>query len=296
MLRQLSRGLAHAINGRARASDAQLREAVAGKVVLVTGASYGIGESSARRLARCGATVLLLARSASRLAELVEEIRAEGGEAHAYPCDLTDTGSIGELVERILAEHERVDVLINNAGKSIRRSIELSENRFSDFQRTIDLNYLGPVRLTLALLPTMREHGDGHIVNVSTWAMRMPPTARWSAYNSSKAAFDIWFRTFGQEVHAAGISTTTVYMGLVHTRMSAPSAELRRVPGLTPEEASGLLADAVVHRDLKIEPPFMAPIAIAGYALRTPVELLGARLYPFGKDTEASIAAAKTDR
>ncbi|WP_231644819.1 SDR family NAD(P)-dependent oxidoreductase [Sciscionella sediminilitoris] len=291
--RLLWRTCAHALNGKPGTNEHQLRKAVSGKTVLITGASYGIGEATARLLAGAGATVLLIARSAKRLDEVTAAIRADGGDAHAYPADLTDTDSVDGLVDRILEAHGQVDVLVNNAGKSIRRSIELSENRFSDFQRTIDINYLGPVKLTLALLPSMRARGAGHVVNVSTWGMRMSPGARWAAYSASKAAFDTWFRTFGKEVRSAGITTTSVYMGLVHTRMSAPTAALRSVPGLSPQEAAGILADAIVTRKLKIEPPFMAPIAIGLYTLRTPVELLSAALYRFGSDSEASIAAVR---
>ena len=115
----------------------------------------------------------------------------------------------------VLDEHGRVDVVVSNAGKSIRRSIELSYERFHDFQRTININYLGPVRLVLALLPSMRERGEGHIVNVSTMGVRIPPTPRWAAYLSSKAAFDVWLRCLAPEMRRDGVD---LHLGLPGTR------------------------------------------------------------------------------
>lgn len=289
--RKVERELVGAVCGRGRASDNELRAAVSRKTVLITGASFGIGEATARRIAGCGGTVLLVARSAERLDRVRAEIEQAGGGAYAYPADLTDPAAVDALVTRLRAEHTHLDVLINNAGKSIRRSVELSQQRFSDFERTININYLGPVKLTLALLPWMREAGGAHVVNVSTWGMRMTPAPRWSAYSASKAAFDAWFRTFGQEVRASGITTSTAYMGLVHTRMSAPTGSLRNKPGLQPDEAAALLVDAIVHRKLKVEAPLMPPVAIAAAVLRTPFELIGAALYPYGDDTASAKAA-----
>ncbi len=123
----------------------------------------------------------------------------------------------------MLAEHGQVDVLVSNAGKSIRRSIADSYQRFHDIERTNSVNYLGPAKLVLELLPSMRERGSGHIVNVSTAGVRTPPMARWSAYLASKSAFDMWLRCVSQEVRDDGVTTSTIYMGLVHTRMSSPT-------------------------------------------------------------------------
>ena len=180
--------------GRRRVSDERLTGAVDGRVVLVTGASYGIGEATARRLGRAGATVLLVARTAERLEEVAGEIRAAGGNADVYVVNLADPDAVEGLVRTVLEEHGRVDVLVSNAGRSIRRSIADSYQRFHDIERTNAINYLGPAKLVLELLPSMRDRGSGHIVNVSTAGVRTPPMARWSAYLASKSAFDVWLR------------------------------------------------------------------------------------------------------
>ena len=237
------------VNPSGRPSDADLRAAVAGKVVLVTGASHGIGRASATKLAGAGATVLAVARSADELQALATETGA-----HAYPADLSDLDAVERLAERLQADHGPVDVVVNNAGRSIRRSIEESYDRFHDFQRLIDVNYLGPVRLLLGLLPAMRAQGSGHIVNVSTIGVVVPPAPRWSAYQASKAAFDVWLRSVAAETRSDGVTATSIYMALVHTRMSAPTYSSRRVPGLRPEQAADLVAQAIVERPPAITP------------------------------------------
>ena len=252
----------------------RLRAAVAGKVVLVTGASHGIGRHTAIRLAQADATVLLLARSADVLDELAERLREDGGKAFAYPADLTDLDAVEQLAARILADHGPPDVVVNNAGKSIRRAIDQSYERFHDFTRTTDINYLGPVRLLLALLPAMRARRSGHIVNVSTVGVLLPPTPRWSAYQASKAAFDVWLRAVAAESHADGVRATSVYMTLVHTRMSAPTDDFKLVPGLTPDEAAGLVCHAVVDRPPAIAPWWASTAAVLDAVVRPTSEAI----------------------
>ncbi|WP_245547127.1 SDR family NAD(P)-dependent oxidoreductase [Nocardia brevicatena] len=236
-----------------RPTEESLRGAVAGKVVLVTGASHGIGKASARKLAAAGAVVPLVARSRPELEQLAADIAADGGTAHAYATDLTDMDAVDLLGRTLLAEYGHIDVVINNAGKSIRRPIAESYDRFHDFTRTIDINYLGPVRLLLTLLPHMRARRQGHIVNVSTWGVLMPPSPRWSAYFASKAAFDVWLRSVAAEIAGDDVTTTSVYMPLVHTRMSAPT-DFSRIPGLTIDEASDLISHAVTAKPRDIAP------------------------------------------
>ncbi|RZT17025.1 short-subunit dehydrogenase [Kribbella sp. VKM Ac-2569] len=261
-------------NGRTGISDERLAAAVRGKVVLVTGSSYGIGEATARRLAAAGATVLLVARTADQLQLVADDIRSRGGTAYVYPANLADPAAIEELVRTVLAEHERVDVLVNNAGKSIRRSIADTYQGFHDIERTNAVNYLGPAKLVLELLPSMRERGSGHIVNVSTAGVRTPPMARWSAYLASKSAFDVWLRCVAQEVRGDGVTTSTVYMGLVHTRMSEPTPLLNKMPGLTPEQAADQVCTAVAERPHNITPPFVRPADALGNLLRVPTDRL----------------------
>jgi NAD(P)-dependent dehydrogenase (short-subunit alcohol dehydrogenase family) len=251
-------------NGRARISDERLTAAVRDKVILVTGSSYGIGEATARRLAAAGATVLLVARTEDQLRLVAEDIRSDGGTAFVYPANLADPAAVEELARTVLAEHGRVDVLVSNAGKSIRRSIADTYQRFHDIERTNAINYLGPAKLVLELLPSMRERGSGHLVNVSTAGVRTPPMARWSAYLASKSAFDVWLRCVAQEVRGDGVTTSTVYMGLVHTRMSEP----------TPEQAADQVCTAVAERPHNITPPFVRPADAVGNLLRVPTDRL----------------------
>lgn len=261
-------------NGRSRIPDDRLAAAVRDRIVLVTGSSYGIGEATARRLARAGATVLLVARTADQLSAVAAEICAEGGKAFAYPTNLAEPAAVEALVRTILEEHGRVDVLVNNAGKSIRRSVADSYQRFHDIERTNAVNYLGPAKLVLELLPSMRAQRSGHIVNVSTAGVRTPPMARWSAYLASKSAFDVWLRCVAQEIRGDGVTTSTVYMGLVHTRMSEPTPLLNKMPGLSPEQAADQVCTAIAERPHNITPPMVRPADVLGNLLRVPTDRL----------------------
>jgi len=255
-------------------SPARLRTAVGGKKVLITGASFGIGEATARLFASAGAVVLLVARSRDQLELVAESIRAQGGSAEVHPTDLTDTDAVAALAKQLLDDHGSIDIVVNNAGKSIRRSVALSYDRFHDFERTIGVNYLGPVRLLLALLPEMRRRGSGQLINVSTFGVRVPPGPRWGAYQASKAAFDAWFRSMGVEVRSDGVATSTIYLPLVYTRMSAPTPSLRGLPGLSPEQAAGLIARAVVRKSRTVAPWWLLPAEVLGILGRRPLEWL----------------------
>jgi NAD(P)-dependent dehydrogenase (short-subunit alcohol dehydrogenase family) len=276
------------VNPRGSVSQRALERAVGGKSVLVTGASHGIGEATARKLGQAGATTLLVARSEERLDDLQAWIAERGGTAYAYATDLADPEQVEALCEEVLERHGHVDVLVNNAGKSIRRSLELSYERFHDFERTIDINYLGPVRLLLGLVPAMRARGEGHIVNVSTIGARIPPGPRWGAYQASKSAFDVFLRSAALEARSDGVIVTSIYMALVRTRMSAPTPIFRYIPALTPEQAADVVCKAIVDRPREIT-PWWASLAELGFALtRTPWEL-GARLvYRLTEDTPSA--------
>lgn len=250
----------------------RLRDAVASATVLVTGASFGIGEATARKLAAAGATVLLAARSGDKLDDIAQSIGDRGGQAVSYPADLSDEDTVSALTERLLNEHGAPDIVVSNAGKSIRRSLHLQYERPHDFDRTIGINYLGPIRLLLGLLPAMRERGAGHIVNVSSVGVRVPPGPRWGAYQASKGAFDMWLRSVAPELHADGVDVTTIYMGLIHTRMSAPTPSLRNLPGLTPDEAADIVAKAIIERPRTIAPWWLWPAEVTTVLLREPLE------------------------
>jgi NAD(P)-dependent dehydrogenase (short-subunit alcohol dehydrogenase family) len=250
----------------------KLRRAVSGKTVLVTGASYGVGEATARALAAAGATVLAVARSEDRLDDLVASITTGGGRAVSYPTDLTDESAVNALAERIGDEHGALDIVVSNAGKSLRRSLHHQYDRPHDFQRTIDINYLGPIRLLLGVLPAMREHGGGHVISVSSIGVRVPPGPQWGAYQASKGAFDIWLRSVAPELHADGVDVTSIYLALVRTRMTEPTPVLRKLPGLSADEAADVVAKAIIERPRTIEPWWAWPAEVTSVALAGPVD------------------------
>jgi len=224
--------------------DRSFEGAVNGKTVLITGASSGIGKAAALKIARAGGIPLLVARSADKLEETRQEIEDNGGTAHAYAADISDTASVEALVERVLADHPAVDVLINNAGRSIRRSVALSYDRFHDYERTIQLNYLGTIKLIMGLLPHMRDRKSGLIVNVSSIGVQTNPP-RFSAYVASKAALDAWTRVVGSESVGDNVHFTTIHMPLVRTPMIAPTKMYDSFPTISPEEAAELICEAI---------------------------------------------------
>jgi NAD(P)-dependent dehydrogenase (short-subunit alcohol dehydrogenase family) len=224
---------------------------LAGRTVLVTGASSGVGEAAALAIAERGAVVLLAARRTDELERVRARIADAGGVAHAYVCDLTDAGSVDALVARLLAEHGAVDMLVNNAGRSIRRSLEYSYDRMHDFERTMAVNYFGPVRLTLGLLPAMRAQRFGHVVNVVTWGVQIK-APRFAAYIASKTALDTFARIAGREAYGDNVTFTNVRLSLVRTGMIAATDAYDRSPAKTPEQAAALVVRALEDRPLTI--------------------------------------------
>ena len=240
--------------GRRLQGNASLEKEVSGKVVLVTGASSGIGKSAAMKIADAGGIVLLVARTPEKLEETRDQIADGGGIAHIHRCDLSDVDDIDRMAAEVLAQHGNVDVLINNAGRSIRRSIALSYDRFHDFERTMQLNYFGPVRLILRLLPTMRQRRAGQIINVSSIGVQtnMP---RFSAYVASKSALDAFSRCIASEIIDDKVKITTIHMPLVRTPMIAPTKMYDRFPTITPDEAADMLCDAIIYKPKRIATP-----------------------------------------
>jgi NAD(P)-dependent dehydrogenase (short-subunit alcohol dehydrogenase family) len=232
-----------------------LAAAVAGKRILVTGASAGIGRTVAERLATAGAEVLVVARRKDLLGELVAGITERGGRAEAHPCDLSDLDRVDALAAEVLARHDHVDVLINNAARSIRRSLARSEDRLHDFDRVMRLNYFAAVHLTMPLVTRMRERGDGHVVNVSTLAVQFGPEPRFTAYLASKAALDAFARSAAPETLGDHVRWTTVHLPLVRTDMIAPSRALRSAPALSVGSAADMVTDAVIRRPTRVDHP-----------------------------------------
>ena len=213
-----------------------------GRRIVITGGSSGIGRATALKVAAEGGIPLLVARRRSELEEVRDEIIAAGGYASVYPADLTEDESVRKAIDAMLAEHGRVDMLVNNAGRSIRRSVKLSYDRFHDYERAMSINYFGAVRLILGLLPHFSERRFGHIVNVSSIGVQgIAP--RFSAYVASKAALDYFSKIVATETHGEGITFTTVHMPLVRTPMIRPTKIYDAFPAKSPEQA----ADMVVH-------------------------------------------------
>jgi short-subunit dehydrogenase len=240
--------------GRRLQGSVSLEAAVRGKYVMVTGASSGIGRSAALKIADAGGIVLLVARTAEKLEATREQIEAGGGRAYVHACDLSDADDIDRMADEVLAQHGHVDVLVNNAGRSIRRSIALSYDRFHDFERTMQLNYFGAVKLILKLLPVMRERKAGHIVNVSSIGVQTN-TPRFSAYVASKAALDAFSRCIASEIVDDGVNITTINMPLVRTPMIAPTKMYDRFPTITPEKAAEMICEAIIHKPKRIATP-----------------------------------------
>jgi NAD(P)-dependent dehydrogenase (short-subunit alcohol dehydrogenase family) len=224
--------------------DRSFEGAVNGRTVLITGASTGIGRAAALKIAAAGGIPLLVARTREKLEEVRDEIVARGGTAYVYPCDLADLDAIDTTVAEILSEHAAVDMLVNNAGRSIRRSVALSYDRFHDYQRTMQLNYFGAIKMIMALLPHMKERRFGHVVNVSSIGAQTNPP-RFSAYVASKAALDAWTRVVSSEVIGDNITFTTIHMPLVKTAMIAPTKMYDAFPTITPDEAGDLVCEAI---------------------------------------------------
>lgn len=231
--------------------DRSLRGHVRGKVVVVTGASSGIGHAVAVMMARAGAKVILVARGAEKLAESLDEIKTMGGKAWTYPCDITDLEACDKLIDQIQEDHGEIDVLVNNAGRSIRRSIALSHDRFHDFERTMQLNYFGCLRLIMRTLPGMSARRKGQVINISSIGV-LTNSPRFSAYIASKAALDAFSRCASAEYSGTGITFTTINMPLVRTPMIAPTRMYDNVPTITPDEAAGFVKQAVIYKPQRI--------------------------------------------
>ena len=231
--------------------DRSLGGAVRNKVVLITGASAGIGKAAALKIAEAGAKTLIIARTEEKLLETRQQIEAKGGSAFIYTADVADLASCDALVQRVIAEHGGVDILINNAGRSIRRAIENSLDRFHDYERTMQLNYFGALRLIMGFIPGMLKQKRGHVINISSIGV-LSNAPRFSAYVSSKAALDAFARCAVAEFSDSGIEFTTINMPLVRTEMIAPTKIYEHVPTLSPEEAADLIVQAIIYKPERI--------------------------------------------
>jgi NAD(P)-dependent dehydrogenase (short-subunit alcohol dehydrogenase family) len=225
-----------------------------GKHVIITGASSGIGRASAIAVAERGGCVFALARNAEALDDLVTEIRAAGGQAHAFTCDVTDSTSVEHTVKDILGRFGHVDYLVNNAGRSIRRSVMNSTERLHDYERVMAVNYFGAVRMVLALLPHWRERRFGHVVNVSSAGVQAR-NPKYSSYLPTKAALDAFSDVVSTETLSDHITFTNIHMPLVSTPMIVPSRRLNPVPPISPEHAAAMVVRGLVDKPARIDTP-----------------------------------------
>lgn len=228
-----------------------MTDRLAGRTVVLTGGSSGIGAAAAGRLARSGATVCLLARRKDELERVRSDIERAGGVCHTYPVDLTDPAQADEVVARLLADHRTIDVLVNNAARSIRRPVADSTDRMHDYERTMAINYFGAVRLTLGLVPRFLEQGHGHVVVSSTMSTQIP-IPLFSAYLASKSALESFATSLSAELGSDGVSTTVVHFPMVRTPMSGGTDIYRAMPMLSADRAAGWLVRAVVDRPARV--------------------------------------------
>jgi NAD(P)-dependent dehydrogenase (short-subunit alcohol dehydrogenase family) len=231
--------------------DKHIVDALKGKTVVITGASSGIGLVTAVQVAKAGAVPILVARGKDKLEATKALIESQGGTAYAYGCDLSDLQAIDALTEQLSGDFEHIDFVVNNAGRSIRRSLKLSEDRFHDFERTMQLNYFGAIRLVMGILPKMRAQKSGHIVNISSIGVLTNPP-RFSAYVASKAALDAWSNVVSSELVGDGVSFTSIHMPLVRTPMIAPTKMYDRFPTISPGQAASKVISALVDQPHEI--------------------------------------------
>ena len=251
---------------------------LAGKVIVITGASSGIGEAAAKQLAAQGAAICLVARRQEELERVRKSIADAGGIAHCYSADLADNASTDALIHRLMNEQPRIDVLINNAGRSIRRLLRDSFGRMHDFERTIQLNYLAVVRLSLGLLPKMLTQGEGQIVNVSSVAVLMT-TPRFAAYIASKSALDAFTRSLRIELADSGVIATSINYPLVKTAMTEPTAIYKYLPQMDVEEAAGWIVEAVHGHTARRAPLWSLALQLATIAVPEPALKYLGRFY-----------------
>jgi short-subunit dehydrogenase len=252
----------------------KLRRKLAGKTVLITGASYGIGECLAAMLADPNVYLLLVARSHEKLIEVQKNVEAQGGRADIFPCDLTNVDEVSVLLETLHALPDGIDLFVSNAGKSIRRSIFDSLDRLHDFNRTMNLNYFAPVQLILSLIPILVSK-QGQIINISAVNVLLIPAPKWAAYQASKTAFDQWFRSVGAELNLRGVMTTSIYLPLVRTRMIAPTKAYDNMPAMQPEDVATLICQAIINPHQRTYAPWWLIFGqLASVLFRRPLEAM----------------------
>jgi NAD(P)-dependent dehydrogenase (short-subunit alcohol dehydrogenase family) len=267
--------------------DRTLEGQVRDRLVLITGASSGIGLATAQRLADAGARVVLTARSLDKLEEARAEIEASGGQAFCYVSDISDLESCDALIAQVEQELGPVDILVNNAGRSIRRSVELAYDRFHDFERTMQLNYFGALRLILRVLPGMTAMQRGHIINISSLGVLSNPP-RFSAYVASKSALEAFSRCAASEFSDKNIHFTNINMPLVKTPMIAPTKIYQYAPALEVDEAVDLVVDAIINKPKRVATGMGVFMSIANAAFPKLLEIFNNATFRMFPDSDAA--------
>ena len=263
-----------------------------GKVALITGAGgmKGIGRATALKLAEAGAEVLIVARDTEKLAQVRDEIETRGGRVHTYSCDISEAQACDAFIAQLLAEHGHVDVLINNAGRSIRRGIEHTYNRFHDYERLMRINYFAAVRVTLGLLPAMVKRGAGHVINISSIGV-LSNAARFSAYNASKAALEAFSRCAGGEYSERGVRFTVINMPLVRTPMVAPTKIYEQFPLISAEQAADLVCEALIHQPQRLATRLGIFAQLVGLFAPRIGEIIMSESYKMFPDSDAAVGS-----
>lgn len=249
----------------------KLKHAVAHKTILITGASFGIGEQTAYQLAQAHATLILVARTYEKLHQVKMHAEKLGGSVEIIAADLTNETEIHALIERLKNHDSGIDIFISNAGKSIRRSVFDSLDRFHDYTRTMALNYFAPIQLALALIPQLKKN-KGQLINISAANVLLLPPQNWSAYQSSKVAFDQWLRCASPELQAKHIAVSRVYLPLVRTRMIAPTKAYDHFPAMKPDHAAKIICNLIITRNRKYKPWWLIFGETGSFLFSAPLE------------------------
>jgi len=256
-----------------RVNREKLEKIIHGKTILITGATYGIGECLACTLARKNVTLILVARTEDKLRQLKTELERKGATIYIYTANLQDLDQVDAMLQYLEGLPCEVDIFVNNAGKSICRSIEKSLDRFHDFTRTMTLNYYAPVKICLNLIPVLQKN-KGQIINISSVNSLLAPAPYWAAYLASKSAFDKWVRSIAPESKLKGVAVTSIYPPLVRTRMIEPTESYKKAPAMQPQQMADIICRSIIKRSRRYSPWWTTIAELASVILRVPWEFL----------------------
>lgn len=263
--------LEHILYPAKRVDKEKLYRAVRHKTILITGATYGIGESIAYKLAQKDVTLILTARTEEKLRSLKNELEQTGATIYIFPANLQDENQVDDLLAYIHSLPCTVDIFISNAGKSICRPIQESLDRFHDFTRTMSLNYYAPVKISLDLIPHLQKN-KGHLINISSVSTLFLPAPHWAAYEASKSAFNKWIGSVAPELRVKNVAVTSVYLPLVRTRMIAPTEMYRNTPAMQPSQVAEIICKSIIKRNRKYSPWWTFPVEVLSLIFRRPYE------------------------